>query len=179
MLRAELRSSPRVELEEGRAALKLFLTVHIGAGSPDFQSFLSVSAVSERCRTGPLLLLPSTAAAGTVPSGIGLCCNEQGARSVLQGAVHRWLHHISMFRAERGQFAHSDPAHPVFLAGRDCRTAPQRHRHTDDDLRSSDRVTSPAVLCSLAGDTAQSLHGMGKANSLGNFLPLMAWPLWR
>uniref|UniRef100_A0A8B9CU33 Lipid-binding serum glycoprotein C-terminal domain-containing protein n=1 Tax=Anser brachyrhynchus TaxID=132585 RepID=A0A8B9CU33_9AVES len=44
MLRAELRSSPRVELEEGRAALKLFLTVHIGAGSPDFQSFLSMSA---------------------------------------------------------------------------------------------------------------------------------------
>ncbi|XP_035200052.1 LOW QUALITY PROTEIN: BPI fold-containing family B member 2, partial [Oxyura jamaicensis] len=44
MLRAEVRSSPRVELEEGRAALKLFLTVHVGAGSPDFQSFLSVSA---------------------------------------------------------------------------------------------------------------------------------------
>uniref|UniRef100_A0A8B9ENS2 Lipid-binding serum glycoprotein C-terminal domain-containing protein n=1 Tax=Anser cygnoides TaxID=8845 RepID=A0A8B9ENS2_ANSCY len=44
MLRAELRSSPRVELEEGRAALKLFLTIHVGAGSPDFQSFLSVSA---------------------------------------------------------------------------------------------------------------------------------------
>ncbi|XP_040432021.1 BPI fold-containing family B member 2 [Cygnus olor] len=44
MLRAELRSSPRVELEEGRAALKLFLTIHVGAGSPDFQSFLGVSA---------------------------------------------------------------------------------------------------------------------------------------
>uniref|UniRef100_A0A8B9SRD0 Lipid-binding serum glycoprotein C-terminal domain-containing protein n=1 Tax=Anas platyrhynchos TaxID=8839 RepID=A0A8B9SRD0_ANAPL len=29
MLRAELRSSPRVELEEGRAALKLFLTIHL------------------------------------------------------------------------------------------------------------------------------------------------------
>uniref|UniRef100_A0A8V0YYJ3 BPI fold containing family B member 2 n=1 Tax=Gallus gallus TaxID=9031 RepID=A0A8V0YYJ3_CHICK len=43
-LSAALRSSPRVVLEEGRAALKLFLTVHIGAGSPDFQSFLSVSA---------------------------------------------------------------------------------------------------------------------------------------
>ncbi|POI24872.1 hypothetical protein CIB84_011379 [Bambusicola thoracicus] len=42
-LSAALRSSPRVMLEEGRAALKLFLTVHIGAGSPDFQSFLSVS----------------------------------------------------------------------------------------------------------------------------------------
>ncbi|NXC44520.1 TENP protein, partial [Penelope pileata] len=44
MLRAELRSSPRVVLEEDRAALKLFLAVHIGAGSPDFQSFLSMSA---------------------------------------------------------------------------------------------------------------------------------------
>ncbi|XP_015737221.2 protein TENP-like isoform X2 [Coturnix japonica] len=44
MLSAALRSSPRVVLEEGRAALKLFLTVHIGAGSPDFQSFLSVNA---------------------------------------------------------------------------------------------------------------------------------------
>ncbi|XP_072206277.1 protein TENP-like isoform X1 [Excalfactoria chinensis] len=44
MLSAALRSSPRVVLEEGRAALRLFLTVHIGAGSPDFQSFLSVNA---------------------------------------------------------------------------------------------------------------------------------------
>ncbi|XP_021272061.1 BPI fold-containing family B member 2 isoform X2 [Numida meleagris] len=44
MLSAALRSSPRVVLEEGRAALKLFLSVHIGAGSPDVQSFLSVSA---------------------------------------------------------------------------------------------------------------------------------------
>ncbi|NXK48541.1 TENP protein, partial [Chauna torquata] len=70
MLRAVLRSSPWVELEEGRAALKLFLTVHVGAGSRDFQSFLSMSAVSERRGTGPLQLLPSTAAAGTVPRGI-------------------------------------------------------------------------------------------------------------
>lgn len=80
MLRAELRSSPRVELEEGRAALKLFLTIHVGAGSPEFQSFLSVSAVSERCRTGPRPLLPSTAAAGT-----GLCRREQGERSMSGG----------------------------------------------------------------------------------------------
>ncbi|NXJ16594.1 TENP protein, partial [Odontophorus gujanensis] len=43
MLSTVLRSSPRVMLEEGRAALKLFLTVHVGAGTPDFQSFLSVS----------------------------------------------------------------------------------------------------------------------------------------
>ncbi|NXW22980.1 TENP protein, partial [Circaetus pectoralis] len=44
MLRAVLRSSPRVVLEEGKAALKLFLTIHVGAGSPAFQSFLSVNA---------------------------------------------------------------------------------------------------------------------------------------
>ncbi|NXE28517.1 TENP protein, partial [Ardeotis kori] len=43
MLQATFRSSPRVLLEEGKAALQLFLTVHIGAGSPAFQSFLSVN----------------------------------------------------------------------------------------------------------------------------------------
>ncbi|KAF1478126.1 Protein TENP, partial [Megadyptes antipodes antipodes] len=43
MLQAVFRSSPRVVLEEGKGALKLFLTVHIGAGSPAFQSFLSVN----------------------------------------------------------------------------------------------------------------------------------------
>ncbi|KAF1525143.1 Protein TENP, partial [Eudyptes sclateri] len=42
-LQAVFRSSPRVVLEEGKGALKLFLTVHIGAGSPAFQSFLSVN----------------------------------------------------------------------------------------------------------------------------------------
>ncbi|NXJ53496.1 TENP protein, partial [Spizaetus tyrannus] len=43
ILRAVLRSSPRVVLEEGKAALKLFLTIHVGAGSPAFQSFLTVN----------------------------------------------------------------------------------------------------------------------------------------
>ncbi|NWI31858.1 TENP protein, partial [Sula dactylatra] len=43
MLQAVFRSSPRVVLEEGKAALKLFLTVHVGAGLPAFQSFLSVN----------------------------------------------------------------------------------------------------------------------------------------
>ncbi|KFP38862.1 Protein TENP, partial [Chlamydotis macqueenii] len=43
MLQAVFRSSPRVLLEEGKAALQLFLTVHVGAGSPAFQSFLSVN----------------------------------------------------------------------------------------------------------------------------------------
>ncbi|KAK4812685.1 hypothetical protein QYF61_012195 [Mycteria americana] len=43
MLQAVVRSSPRVVLEEGKAALKLFLTVHVGAGSSAFQSFLSVN----------------------------------------------------------------------------------------------------------------------------------------
>ncbi|XP_009580891.1 PREDICTED: protein TENP-like, partial [Fulmarus glacialis] len=39
-LQAVFRSTPRVVLEEDKAALKLFLTVHVGAGSPAFQSFL-------------------------------------------------------------------------------------------------------------------------------------------
>ncbi|KFV16934.1 Protein TENP, partial [Tauraco erythrolophus] len=42
-LQAVFRSSPRVVLEEGKAALKLFLTVHVGEGSPTFQSFLSIN----------------------------------------------------------------------------------------------------------------------------------------
>ncbi|KFP91961.1 Protein TENP, partial [Apaloderma vittatum] len=42
MLQAVFRSSPRVELEEGKAVLKLFLTIHLWAGSPPFQSFLTV-----------------------------------------------------------------------------------------------------------------------------------------
>ncbi|NXT74464.1 TENP protein, partial [Zapornia atra] len=42
MLQAVFRSSSRVVLEEGKAALKLFLTVHMGADSSSFQSFLSV-----------------------------------------------------------------------------------------------------------------------------------------
>ncbi|KFQ45516.1 Protein TENP, partial [Nestor notabilis] len=43
VLQAVFRSSSRVVLEEGKAALKLFLTVHVGVGSPAFQSFLSVN----------------------------------------------------------------------------------------------------------------------------------------
>ncbi|XP_032858094.1 BPI fold-containing family B member 2 [Tyto alba] len=43
VLQAVFRSSPRVVLEEGKAALKLFLTIHIGAGLPAFQRFLSVN----------------------------------------------------------------------------------------------------------------------------------------
>ncbi|NXN11059.1 TENP protein, partial [Indicator maculatus] len=43
VLQAVFRSSPRVELEEGKAALRLFLTVHVGAGAAGFQSFLSMS----------------------------------------------------------------------------------------------------------------------------------------
>ncbi|NXJ83655.1 TENP protein, partial [Trogon melanurus] len=42
MLQVVFRSSPRAELEEGKAVLKLFLTIHIWAGSPPFQSFLTV-----------------------------------------------------------------------------------------------------------------------------------------
>ncbi|NXP12053.1 TENP protein, partial [Thinocorus orbignyianus] len=43
MLQAVFRSSPRVVLEEGKATLKLFLTVHVGAETPAFQSFLSMN----------------------------------------------------------------------------------------------------------------------------------------
>ncbi|NWS74151.1 TENP protein, partial [Crotophaga sulcirostris] len=43
LLQAVFRSSPRVVLEEDKAAMKLFLTVHIGEGSQAFQSFLSVN----------------------------------------------------------------------------------------------------------------------------------------
>ncbi|NXH20765.1 TENP protein, partial [Bucco capensis] len=43
ILQAMFRSSPRVQLEEGKAAIKFFFTIHIGAGSPDFQSILSVN----------------------------------------------------------------------------------------------------------------------------------------
>ncbi|NXW05374.1 TENP protein, partial [Fregetta grallaria] len=42
-LQAVFRSTPRVVLEEDKAALKLFLTVHVGAGSSAFQSFLSMN----------------------------------------------------------------------------------------------------------------------------------------
>ncbi|KFQ37757.1 Protein TENP, partial [Mesitornis unicolor] len=44
VLQAVFRSASRVALEEGKAHLKLFLTIHIGAGSAAFQSFLSVNA---------------------------------------------------------------------------------------------------------------------------------------
>ncbi|NXD84442.1 TENP protein, partial [Halcyon senegalensis] len=43
VLQAVFRSSPWVVLEEGKAALKLFLTIQVGAVSPAFQSFLSIN----------------------------------------------------------------------------------------------------------------------------------------
>ncbi|NXR00503.1 TENP protein, partial [Sagittarius serpentarius] len=43
VLQTVSRSSPRVVLEEGKAALKLFLTIRVGAGSPASQSFLSAN----------------------------------------------------------------------------------------------------------------------------------------
>uniref|UniRef100_A0A672TZP4 Lipid-binding serum glycoprotein C-terminal domain-containing protein n=1 Tax=Strigops habroptila TaxID=2489341 RepID=A0A672TZP4_STRHB len=56
VLQAVFRSSPRVVLEEGKAALKLFLTVHVGAGSPALQSFLSANDMS----AGLLLSIANT-----------------------------------------------------------------------------------------------------------------------
>ncbi|NXP79232.1 TENP protein, partial [Ramphastos sulfuratus] len=58
ILQAVFRSSPRVELEEGRAALKLFLTIHVGASPAAFQSFLSVSVVSVPWRCGHMPGVP-------------------------------------------------------------------------------------------------------------------------
>ncbi|NXX41723.1 TENP protein, partial [Tricholaema leucomelas] len=63
ILQAVFRSTPRVELEEGKAALKLFLTIHIGAGPAAFQSFLSLSVVSvpgecARCALGACQVFP-------------------------------------------------------------------------------------------------------------------------
>ncbi|NXY48860.1 TENP protein, partial [Ceuthmochares aereus] len=43
VLRATVRSSPRVLLEEDKATLKLFLTVHVGEGVSSSQSFLSMN----------------------------------------------------------------------------------------------------------------------------------------
>ncbi|NXO54977.1 TENP protein, partial [Aramus guarauna] len=43
MLQAVFRSSSRVVLEEGKAALKIFLTVHVGTSASAFQSFLSMN----------------------------------------------------------------------------------------------------------------------------------------
>ncbi|NXO00441.1 TENP protein, partial [Rhinopomastus cyanomelas] len=43
ILQAVFRSSARIVLEEGKAALQLFLTVYVGTGSPAFQSFLTMN----------------------------------------------------------------------------------------------------------------------------------------
>ncbi|NXY83281.1 TENP protein, partial [Alcedo cyanopectus] len=43
ILQAVFRSSPRVVLEEGKASVKFFFTIQVGAVSPAFQSFLSIN----------------------------------------------------------------------------------------------------------------------------------------
>ncbi|NWU89558.1 TENP protein, partial [Upupa epops] len=43
ILQTMFRSSAHVVLEEGKAALQLFLTVYVGTGSPVFQSFLTMN----------------------------------------------------------------------------------------------------------------------------------------
>ncbi|NWR78590.1 TENP protein, partial [Centropus unirufus] len=57
VLQAVFRSSPRVVLEEDKAALKIFLTVHVGEGLSSFQSFLSVNV---DISTGLLLSVADT-----------------------------------------------------------------------------------------------------------------------
>ncbi|NXL03484.1 TENP protein, partial [Mesembrinibis cayennensis] len=79
VLRAVFRSSPQVVLEEGKAALKLFLTVHVGAGSPAFQSFLSVNADMS---AGLLLSVADTrmmiSAAATEDTELSLAASDVG-----------------------------------------------------------------------------------------------------
>ncbi|KAM4649642.1 protein TENP-like [Amazona ochrocephala] len=84
VLQAVFRSSTRVVLEEGKAALKLLLTVHVGAGSPAFQSFLSVNVVSVPCE--PQQRLPPMHGAG---------CEE-----LIAGGSARWAQHIPLLKAE-------------------------------------------------------------------------------
>ncbi|KAM6113059.1 BPI fold-containing family B member 2 [Pterocles gutturalis] len=79
VLQAMFRSSPRVLLEEGRAALKLFLTVHVGTGSPAFQSFLSVNV---DLSAGLLLSVADTrmtiSAAGIEDAELSLATSDVG-----------------------------------------------------------------------------------------------------
>uniref|UniRef100_A0A8C3KPK6 Lipid-binding serum glycoprotein C-terminal domain-containing protein n=1 Tax=Calidris pygmaea TaxID=425635 RepID=A0A8C3KPK6_9CHAR len=77
MLQAVFRSSPRVVLEEGKAALKLFLTVHVGAETPAFQSFLSVNV---DMTAGLLLSVVDTRMMISAPSK-GMCpCHSRERR---------------------------------------------------------------------------------------------------
>lgn len=140
VLQAVFRSSTRVVLEEGKAALKLFLTVHVGAGAPAFQSFLSVNVVSVPCE--PQQLLPPVRGAG---------CEE-----LIAGGSARWAQHIPMLKAEAGPLDPSDPSLSFSHAGYVCRTPPQRHQHEDDNLCTSDRVMNPAMLRVLEAEVSQS-----------------------
>lgn len=72
-LQAVFRSSPRMVLEEGKAALKLFLTVHVGAGSPALQSFVSVHVVSEPCEHVRAARKQESKDFATSPSGCSHC----------------------------------------------------------------------------------------------------------
>ncbi|KAM9527823.1 protein TENP-like [Guaruba guarouba] len=126
VLQAVFRSSTRVVLEEGKAALKLLLTVHVGAGSPAFQSFLSVNVVSVPCEAQQRL-----------PSMHGAGCEE-----LVAGGSTQWAQHIPLLKAEAGPLDPSDPSLSSTHAGYVCRTPSQRHQHEDDNLRTSDRGKS-------------------------------------
>ncbi|XP_051489383.1 protein TENP-like [Apus apus] len=79
LLRAALRSSPRLVLEEDKAALRLFLTVRVGTGSPTFQNFLSIKV---DMAAGLLLSVTDTrmmiSAAGTEDLELSLAASNVG-----------------------------------------------------------------------------------------------------
>ncbi|KFP03976.1 Protein TENP, partial [Calypte anna] len=79
VLQAVFRSSPRVVLEEDKAALRLFLTIQVGTGSPTFQSFLSISV---DMTAGLLLSVADTrmmiSAAGTEDVELSLAASNVG-----------------------------------------------------------------------------------------------------
>ncbi|NWI71338.1 TENP protein, partial [Todus mexicanus] len=82
VLQAVFRSSPRVVLEEGKAALKLFFTIHIGAVSPAFQSFLSINVdTSARLALGVADTKMKISAAAIEDIEISLAASDVGSIS--------------------------------------------------------------------------------------------------
>lgn len=172
VLQAAARSAPQAVLEEGKAALKLFLTAHAGAGSPAFQSFLSVNVVSVPGRRGsvPERHVGSPQCSETQPD----CRRRRGltepspagrwrSRAALAAAAAssraRGARRRAGFIAPRspGLSVRSLSSCPPFpLAGDVCGTPAQGRRHKDDDLCGGDRVMNPAARRVPEGAASQS-----------------------